>query len=150
MGLLNCISAPLYVYLCILIFNFYYVAMDGDFTIAKLTFEPASGASAGDECDLEITNSRLLTAEPIPSEILHVRINGKAHIKSCILGDMNGNGKLNAADCRYLAKHIGGDPLYNTLYADGDVNSNGRVNANDCRYLAKHIGGDPEYAILYP
>jgi len=59
---------------------FSYDALNGDFTIAKVTFEPSSGASAGDECDLEITDSILFTAEPIPSEILHIRENGRAHI----------------------------------------------------------------------
>jgi len=61
---------------------FSYDALNGDFTIAKLTFEPASGASAGDECDLEITDSILFTAEPMPSEILHSRENGMAQINN--------------------------------------------------------------------
>jgi len=72
----------------ILIVNaFSYDSMNGDFTVAKLTFEPASGASAGDECDLGISDSMLQTAEPIPSEILHVRTNGTALIKTAPSGD---------------------------------------------------------------
>ena len=61
---------------------FSYDAMNGDFTIAKVTFEPAYGASDGDECDLEITDSVLLTAEPTPSEIFHSRENGRAQINN--------------------------------------------------------------------
>ena len=59
---------------------FSYVAMNGDFSIAKLTFEPVSGAIAGDECDLEINDSMLFTAEPFPSNITHIRIDGRALI----------------------------------------------------------------------
>jgi len=66
--------------------------MNGDFTIAKITFEPASGASAGDECDLEITDSLLLTADPVPSKILHDEQNGTVHIKSSSDDDDNSGG----------------------------------------------------------
>jgi len=59
---------------------FSYNASIGDFTIAKLTFESVYGVSEGDECDLEITNSMLFTAEPFPSEVDHVSIDGKALI----------------------------------------------------------------------
>ena len=65
-------------------------------------------------------------------------------------GDMNGNGIVNVADCRYLAKHLGGDPEYAILYADGDVNCNGVINANDVRYLAMYLLEIPEYMPLYP
>jgi hypothetical protein len=65
-------------------------------------------------------------------------------------GDMDGNGLLNAADCRYLARHIVGDPLYSELHSYGDVDSSSSVNAADCRYLARHIVGDPAYDPLYP
>jgi hypothetical protein len=72
----------------ILVVNaFSYDAMSGDFIIAMLNFEPATLAIAGDECDLEIANSSLLTADPIPSEILHLRTDGSALIKSAPTGD---------------------------------------------------------------
>ena len=59
---------------------FSYNAMIGDFAIANLTFESVYDVSEGDECDLEITNSMLFTAEPFPSEIDHASIDGKALI----------------------------------------------------------------------
>jgi len=71
---------------------FSYDNMNGDFTIAKLTFEPASGASAGDECNLQITNSLLLTADPIPTEILHNILDGTALIKTSAPSGGGGTG----------------------------------------------------------
>jgi len=65
-------------------------------------------------------------------------------------GDMNGDSRLNAADIRYLAMYLNGDPSYSPLYADGDVNSDGRVNAADVRYLAMYLNGNPAYSPLYP
>ena len=65
-------------------------------------------------------------------------------------GDMNGDGRLNSADIRYLAMYLNGDPSYSPIYANGDVNSDGRVNSADVRYLAMYLVGDPGYSPLYP
>ena len=79
---------------------FSYDALNGDFTIAKLTFEPASGASAGDECDLEITDSMLFTADPNPDEISHVKIDGRAYIETTSTG---GDGGISSTNKKPIA-----------------------------------------------
>ena len=127
--------------------------LNGDVTIAKITFEPAARPSATG-CPLEITSSLLSDATaPIANDIPHSRDDGYYTVDcdgSDVPGDMNGDGNLNSADVRYLAKHIVGDPGYSTLHASGDVNCDGNLNSADVRYLAKHIVGDSGYENLYP
>jgi PKD repeat protein len=131
--------------------------LTGDFNIARIGFEKVIGGNIG--CDLEIDSSELLTDDNPPTQIPHNTIDGYATI-TCnnhdVLGDMNGDGSLNAGDVRYLAIFVasgGNDPEYSPLYADGDVNSDGSVNSGDVRYLAIYVasnGNDPEYSPLYP
>jgi len=127
------------------------IDLTGDFTIARIEF--GAVGDNGDSCTLRIEGSDLLTADTIEDEITHSRDHGRAIICESINGcdgDMNGNGETNSNDVRYLAKHIAGDPLYETLYSEGDVNGNGAVNSADVRYLALHIAGDSEYGTLCP
>jgi hypothetical protein len=68
------------------------VSMNGNFTLANITFKSSSSASIGDKCDLEIIDSLLLTADPTPVEINHININGIANIiTSSNDDDDNGN-----------------------------------------------------------
>ena len=53
------------------IIAFSYEELNGDYTIAMVTFTPAAGASASNESNLMITESLFLTAEPLPSDINH-------------------------------------------------------------------------------
>ena len=65
-------------------------------------------------------------------------------------GDINGDGKVNSADVRYLANHIAGTAGYEKVYADPDINCDGLVNDDDVAYLQKHLTGDPDHKQLYP
>ena len=65
-------------------------------------------------------------------------------------GDINGDGKVNSADVRYLANHIAGTAGYEKVYADPDIDCNGKVDDDDVHYLARHLVGDPDYKQLYP
>jgi hypothetical protein len=131
------------------------VALSGDFDIARIKFQ-AVGA-LDDHCTATIQSSLILTDDPVPAEVAHDTMNGLIYIGNCDDpdppvddGDMNGDGKVNSADVRYLALYLAGDPLYSVLHSDGNVNSDSSVNSGDVRYLALYLAGDPAYDPLYP
>lgn len=56
------------------------------------------------------------------------------------LGDVDGNGKANAADATKILKHlVGGATLTSEEYARADVDGNGRVNAADATAILKML-----------
>jgi len=126
------------------------VPLTSDFVIACITFEKTG--DIGECSSIEIRESLLFTAEPIPSDICHTTTDGEVCIgcPDVLKGDMNDDTNLNSADIRYLAMYLTGDPRYQPLYSDGDVNSDGRINSADVRYLAMYLTGDPLYRPLYP
>lgn len=116
--------------------------------IATLTFKVAEGAGDGvypitisyDNDDFEIFNYE---AETVEFSIQ----NGSVEIKAYTIGDVNGDGKVNAQDrlilSRYIAKWDGYEERIVDMRA-ADVNSDGKVNAQDrlilSRYIAKWDG----------
>ena len=64
---------------------------------------------------------------------------GKVIVKDYLLGDADGNDKVNTDDAIYL--------LYNIMFGDGDYpvnqkcdfDGNGKVNTDDAIYLLYHI-----------
>jgi hypothetical protein len=138
----------------ILAYNTVTPAFTGDFNIARIEF--GATGDTDDNCPLVISESLLLTCDPVPDEVIHAAVNGMALIcgpnggtTDCD-GDMNGDTSINSADVRYLALHIAGDPAYSILYAEGDVNSDLSINSADVRYLALFLAGDPNYDPLCP
>ncbi len=62
---------------------------------------------------------------------------------------MNGDGKVDVADCMYLAKHLLGVSGFGTIVGDAaDVNGNGAIEVSDCMYLAKHLSGMDGFEVL--
>lgn len=55
-----------------------------------------------------------------------------------VRGDMNGDGKLDAADAVYLLRHVFFGASYG-LGQSGDMNGDGKVDTSDAVYLLKHI-----------
>lgn len=58
-----------------------------------------------------------------------------------LLGDVNGDGRVNAMDCTRLYKHVNKTQLLTDPYAlkCAETNGDGRVNAMDCTRLFKHV-----------
>jgi hypothetical protein len=94
------------------------IYLTGDFNIARITF--AAVGIDGDSCTVAIDDSLLLTDDPSPAEVCHTWVDGTATIGSNGHdGDMNGDGKVNSGDVRYLAIYVasdGNDPEYSPLY----------------------------------
>ena len=58
-----------------------------------------------------------------------------------LLGDVNGDGRVNTMDCTRLFKHVNKTHLLTDAYAQkcADTNGDGRVNTMDCTALFKHV-----------
>ena len=67
-----------------------------------------------------------------------------------LYGDVNGDGRVNALDMAYLARHFAGWAGYETVGPGADVNGDGRINALDLAYLARHFAGWAGYEKLGP
>ena len=65
-----------------------------------------------------------------------------------MLGDVNNDGKVNAADRIYLARYLAGWSGYElSNEAAADVNKDNKVNAADRIYLARHLAGWSGYSL---
>jgi len=61
-------------------------------------------------------------------------------VKICLIGDVSGDGKLNALDQKKLYNHIAKKtPLTEYDFAVGDVNEDGKINALDQKIVYNHI-----------
>ena len=59
-----------------------------------------------------------------------------------LIGDVNGDGRVNAKDKKILYNHIAGSsPLADYVFLVGDVNSDGRINAKDKKMIYNHTAG---------
>lgn len=77
--------------------------------------------------------------------------NGKIEVKDYVLGDLNGDDKVNGFDRTILARYIAKWPSYSKdtfIYDAADVNADGNVNGFDRTILARHVAKWPAYATL--
>ena len=73
-----------------------------------------------------------------------VTVSGNAKTQNAeiwLLGDVNGDGRVNAMDCTRLLTHVNKTQLLTDAYAlkCADVNRDSRVNAMDCTRLLTHV-----------
>ena len=112
-------------------------------TLATLTFKVADDAPDGiyniqvsyDNDDFEIFN---FDAETVEFEL----VQGGIEIKAYIIGDINGDGKINAQDRLILSRYIAKWPDQESKIVDmraADINCDGKVNAQDRLILARYI-----------
>ncbi len=60
-----------------------------------------------------------------------------------LLGDVDGNGKINARDKKTIYNHIAGESeLTDYDFRVGDVNGDGKINARDKKMIYNHIAGE--------
>ncbi|MBQ3214632.1 MAG: dockerin type I repeat-containing protein, partial [Oscillospiraceae bacterium] len=58
----------------------------------------------------------------------------------CLIGDVNGDGKVNMKDWNVMYEHVSEKtPLTDYRYECGDVNSDGKVNMKDWNRLYDHV-----------
>jgi len=62
-------------------------------------------------------------------------------VELCLLGDLNGDGRINAMDKRIIYNHMTGSVLTGYAFLVGDVDGNGEINARDKRMIYNHIAG---------
>ena len=65
------------------------------------------------------------------------------HVEICLLGDVNGDGTINAKDKKVIYNHINDSSKELTGYTFdvGDVNGDGTINAKDKKLIYNHING---------
>ncbi|MBP9989364.1 MAG: cellulose binding domain-containing protein [Ruminococcus sp.] len=76
--------------------------------------------------------------------IIHfaTRVTNESYEK-CILGDVNGDGKIDSADALCVVKHVSKiEELFDTQQKNGDVNADGKLDTNDTLILLKYSVGD--------
>ena len=77
--------------------------------------------------------------------------NGGVNVSSTVVGDLNGDGRVNPLDCSILERHLAGWEGYEAetfTYAAADLNGDGRVNPLDCSILERHLAGWGGYETL--
>ena len=119
--------------------------LDGDVIVANVTFKAVGKSGSSTPLDLDVTTLTDATPEcnPIPYTIR----NGSFTI--FLNGDVNGDSRVDVADCMFLAKHLLGVSGFETIIEDAaDVNGNGMIEASDCMYLAKHLAGMDGFEVL--
>lgn len=80
--------------------------------------------------------------------VVHFSVFAFAQGKSYVIGDVNCDEKVNAADRIYLARYLAGWSGYVIENMDAaDVNHDGKVNAADRIYLARYLAGWGGYVL---
>ena len=78
---------------------------------------------------------------PFTKEITVGDSNVTADVTMYLIGDVNGDGKIDANDMQRIYAHISGENKFSNL-AQGDVNGDGKVDANDMQRIYAHISGE--------
>ncbi|PXF62186.1 MAG: hypothetical protein C4B59_00830 [Candidatus Methanogaster sp.] len=119
--------------------------LDGNVLFADVTFVAVGAIGSSTPLDIKVTT--LTDATPNCNPIPYTIRNGS--FTMFLNGDVNGDNKVDVADCMYLAKHLLGVSGFETIVEDAaDVNGNGEIEASDCMYLAKHLAGMDGFEVL--
>ena len=78
---------------------------------------------------------------PFTKEITVGDSNVTEDVTVYLIGDVNGDGKIDANDMQRIYAHISGENKFSNL-AQGDVNGDGKVDANDMQRIFAHISGE--------
>lgn len=121
---------------------------------------PAGGSEAAYE-DVVSGNSGSYSISPVPAGKYTLKVMKKGHapftkeitvgdsnvtedVTIYLIGDVNGDGKIDANDMQRIYAHISGENVLSSI-AQGDVNGDGKVDANDMQRIYAHISGENSF-----
>ena len=81
---------------------------------------------------------------PFTKEITVGDSNVTENVTIYLIGDVNGDGKIDANDMQRIYAHISGENILSSI-AQGDVNGDGKVDANDMQRIYAHISGENSF-----
>ena len=119
--------------------------LDGDVIVANVTFMAVGKSGSSTPLNLEVTTltDAIPDCNPIPYTIRD------GSFTMSLNGDVNGDSRVDVADCMFLTKHLLGVSGFETIIEDAaDVNGNGMIEVSDCMYLAKHLAGMDGFEVL--
>ncbi len=102
---------------------------------ATFTVQPKAGLSAG-----TYTATVKVSGTGLTEKSFNVQFTVKG-VTSSLIGDVNGDGAIDATDMQRIYAHISGDNTFSNP-AQGDVNKDGNVDATDMQRIYAHISGE--------
>ena len=102
---------------------------------ATFTVRPKTGLSAG-----TYTATVKVSGTGVTAQSFDVKFTVKDGTSS-LIGDVNGDGTIDATDMQRIYAHISGENTFSNS-AQGDVNGDGKVDATDMQRIYAHISGE--------
>jgi len=119
----------------------------GSGVICYLEFDVLENAEVGSH-DLKINVRELKTLSGnVQNDLSYIAKDGKITIEDCVLGDVNGDGQITAADATEVLLNYAGLKDFSIKESTAaDVDKNGAISANDATMiLLKYAGYDTEW-----
>ena len=111
--------------------------MDGD--ILSLTFTVSEYAANEEELNVNITCENMIDADMNPIETSVT--NGVVKIGNTMLGDVNGDSKINTTDIILTRRYLAGGYDVEINQAAADVNGDAKVNTTDIILIRRYLAG---------
>lgn len=113
-------------------------------TVATLTFMALDTAELG-ETEFNVSVQALPAYADLSDVALDVQSNAKVTLEAAaavLLGDVNGDEKVNIRDLVLLAQYVANQPNKVIIEANADLSGDGKVNIRDVVTLAKKVAGN--------
>ena len=123
--------------------NLFWDDLDNDYsngTILILTFAVSDGAADGTYPITVTYDPEQIYNDSFENVALTVA-DGAVTVKNVLVGDVSGDGVINAKDVTFLRRHIAGGYSVSVDLAAADINGDGSVNAKDVTFLRRYIAG---------
>ncbi len=117
---------------------------------ATLVFEIKDSAAVGHYAVTASTDSENIYNADM-DEVEFITVSGEVEVIDVVLGDLNGDDKVNVKDNMMLARYLAEWPDYDEStvnLAAADLNGDGKVNVKDNMILARHLAEWPGYETL--